>query len=121
MNDQLALTLVTLADKLDTTVEHLWQVMIAQAYISAMTDLALTVVWILLTIVATVFVYKKNSESADEDGRKWPNGIEMIAYIVVAYMVISSVVMLVLIPNDIITALYNPEYWALQQIMSLAK
>ncbi len=121
MNDQLALTLVTLADKLDTTVEHLWQVMIDQAYISAMTDLALTVVWILLTIVATVFVCKKNVESADEDGRKWPNGIEMIAYIVVAYMAISSVVMLVTIPDDIITALYNPEYWALQQLMSLAK
>jgi hypothetical protein len=121
MNEQLALTLVTLADKLDTTVEHLWQVMIDQAYISAMTNLTLGIMWILATIVATVFVFKKSKEPADEDGRKWSYGIELIVYVVVAYMVIASLVILMMIQNDIITALYNPEYWALQQLMSLAK
>lgn len=107
--------LKTLADKLGTTTEYLWNALLRQAPISATTDIIQT----LILAVATYGLYrihcrfKKNNEY--DDFEAWP-AVPMI-FAAGIFTLLWVVVLVSGVPN-IINGYFNPEYWALHEIMS---
>jgi hypothetical protein len=113
--EEMSILLRELADKLGTTTEYLWIIMVRQAYVSAAVDLVLVllfipfaffVYWVVKKAVASVF------EVEDLDA-----GYVAVLSILVAigmgwllYIVISI--------KSIATGFFNPEAWALQEIIS---
>lgn len=117
MTPELEKTLIALADKLGTTVEHLWSVMIYQARIVAIQNaVTLAIIGAVLFFAGRVLITRwrsyDNKDEAMADGLIVMGGA--------AYTVIGSVLALVAIfaVNEMITAIFNPEYWALSQILS---
>jgi hypothetical protein len=116
MNKETTELLQQLAAKLGTTAEHLWAILIRQAFISACTDLLLYASTIFLVwMCAKKFPQWLSSSNHDPDSDThfayiW---VFAIASITAAILVIGSVMTI----PDTITAFANPEYWALKQIL----
>lgn len=106
-----------LAAKLGTTVEYLWGVMLSQAPVAAMNNLIFIVTTTVLTWLC-VRRHKKLIEPIDE----YRNGYDEVANVtlMICWLVVCAVgviASLFLIPATV-TALVNPEYWALKQILN---
>ena len=110
MNDELSKALAKLADKLGTTAEHLWQVLIRQARVEVVTDTG----FILLTAVCLYGLWRWWKSALKRD----PDDGEMIGLVICSIcglvLFIASLVNVYEIP----TLIFNPEYWAIQQIFS---
>jgi len=104
-----------LALKLGVTTEYLWTVLIRQAKISGVMNAA----GILLIIVLGFILFKayKYAEKKDLlDSQAWDFGL-LVSYIIWAGMIIISPILF----YNMITALMNPEYWALSEILDTLK
>ena len=118
--EELTKLLSQLAEKLGTTTEYLWGVLIKQARIEAITGILDIILFIALLIPFYIYIkwfskhYRKLYDN-DTEILHW-----FITVIVGIIMVIWFFVCICDI-NNIITALNNPEYWALKQVMSLVK
>ena len=105
-----------LADKLGVTSAHLWEVLIKQAKISAITDLVWFMFYIPFFIIGTWVVIKKWD--------KWYGACSYEAQvpfvIFISTLALVAVILLIVticgIPN-IISGFFNPEYWALDKII----
>jgi len=115
--ENLTQLLENLANKLGTTTEYLWGIMIKQAYISGVTSL----VWLVIALIGTFFwfqglnyVRKNWKELYDDESVVW-----WVMCLVVGIIIIS----LIFIENDsnFVTALLNPEYWALEKVLETIK
>jgi len=91
-----------LADKLGTTAEHLWAVLVRQAVIEATTNL---VILGSLGVVVVVFAMWTFMQDRDEDWR----GIGVVA--VLLFSAIAAMVC-----SNEIPQLMNPEYYAFKQL-----
>jgi hypothetical protein len=70
MNEHLQKELANLASKLGTTSEHLWGVLVRQAYIDGLSSLFVVTVCLILTvitIVSFVFMHRKHRGILDKD------------------------------------------------------
>ena len=109
MNDKL---LEQMASRLGTTVEHLWGVLIKQAPLAAMEHLIwvgiLLISFIILVILSLVL--KKLEFGAEI--RIW---IGLGAFVCIVATFIQGFLSL----HDYLTATYNPEYWAFEQMTKL--
>jgi len=118
MNDELQKQLATLAAKLGTSVEHLWNVLIRQAKIQAIED----IVFVLFTAGLTFLLVKlwssfyKNGDGFESFA---DNHIPVAIGIILASIadVIMIVISVVLSISTIPTELLNPEYWALHELI----
>lgn len=122
MNEQLQQALTELCDKLGTTVEHLWTVLIRQAYISGTTNLVTILVCGLACVWSFKFVHKKTkTPPATEDDRypcaEWEDEAGGVAWVVWAILTFSYLLGVVYSAESIIGSLFNPEYWALKQLI----
>ncbi len=111
-----------LAEKLGTTTEYLWGVLITQAKVSAIIDL----IYIVLVSIIGVIIYKvhkhlmKENENGDtryyilEDSAVIPMFIVSIVWSVLFIVCFFSL-------GNIISGLINPEYWALEQVLDIVK
>ena len=125
MNQKTEQLLRELADKFETTTEHLWEVMIQQASITAPLYAIAASFLIGVTFIAWCFVMSKTTprpnslDSSRPHKAEWKNeeavGVWAILISVTA-VVIGLVSYLVFLAA---TAALNPEYWALQQILEL--
>jgi hypothetical protein len=121
MNETTTKLIEQLAEKLGTTVEHLFAVLVRQAPISASVYFA----WSLTLFVAVVLwirlVQKKNKEAKSDDCSVW--AVDGPAYIFswagivgvgffMSFSLFSSI-------EDMIIAFANPEYFALIKILQL--
>jgi hypothetical protein len=105
-----------LADRLGTTAAHLWGVLIRQAYISAAVDV---VQYAVIAYVAYRLArytnwfcgldWEKKCEASEYTG-----GVLVAAWCVMALFVIIAFIS---IPTTI-AALRNPEYWALNKVLT---
>lgn len=115
MNEQTLNALKELAAKLGTTAEHLWSVLIRQAYISFATDLVLYFVLALAMWLSfkKLFPFLSNRIHEDPDGD--------FAYWIAAGMTATLLVLCILLAifniTDTVTKIANPEYWALMRIL----
>jgi hypothetical protein len=114
MNDKL---LQDLANKLGTTSEYLWGVLVkqahAQVYIDIVSDvLGLGLIFVLLKTAN--YLWKKFKEDDDRDG------CAILAVACLFFAVVLSLALIFSIP-DTMTAAMNPEYWALDKVLDAIK
>jgi ABC-type proline/glycine betaine transport system permease subunit len=117
--EQIAPLLEKLANKLGTTADHLWGVMIVQARIDGYVTLA----QIAIMVVATFFYVKglkyflKNAEEMHE------GAFAASVICVVIGAIIGIIVWLTTFfnLNLLIASFFNPEYYALHEIMQALK
>lgn len=115
-----------LAEKFGTTAQHLWEVMVRQAPISAWINVLHTGV---LVIISSIAVYtaarwckfcwerKTNRQRYNE----WESDVSpVLASIAVSVAIVAltiTTIVLLAAAGDLVTALYNPEYWALSKFL----
>ena len=107
MNEQMMKMLEVLANKLGTTAEHLWGILIKQAYITAWTDIIL-----LISFIIILFVFGKISFKFLADFDRI-----LVSTIIVTVL---GILMGNFIP-EIVNGFCNPEYWAFKNILSCIK
>jgi hypothetical protein len=123
MMDQNTLQAMTaLAQKLGTTAEHLWGVLLRQAPISGAIDLAFMAALVVACIVWWRAVISKTTERKRTDDDRYPRAewAEEGAFFAIASAVMLTLLTLILCAEGFtmaVAAFVNPEYWALRQII----
>lgn len=122
MNEQQTKLIEQLAMKLGTTTEYLWGVMCKQAQVDAILSIVLVSSAIVLSIVVGLVANKLRKELDKE--AKWTDNIEdflimSMLWTIIACVVFDFIVMFSI--GNIIIALSNPEYWALQELIGMLK
>jgi hypothetical protein len=122
MNDKTLELLTRLADKFGTTVDHLWGVLVKQASLEAVTEILLAIAVVALWLWAFRFVTAKTKTPAEtpEDRyphAEWRNEVAFVAWLIVAVGLLIALVQVSIATTTGITALLNPEYWALKQLL----
>jgi hypothetical protein len=120
MNEELQKQLASLASKLGTTSEHLWGVLIRQAYIEAISSLCTVVVCLILAAAAIycfVSLQRRYKEVSLQELRlsMWPPP-EYIRWFILG--VVLFFLLLVASSNFywLISDMFNPEYFALKAL-----
>ena len=116
--EKLTELLAQLAAKFGTTVEHLWSIMIRQAYISSILDIIFYILFI-INIIACYKVYRYCYKTDKFDNSRYYNNEETL-YIPMFLWALLSVILIIVMCTSItstITGLINPEYWTLKQIL----
>lgn len=113
MNTQLETTINMLCDKFGTTAEHLWGVLMKQAYIAV----TMHTIGIFLFILADLFGFfylKKNTQklltSFDSDNYYIVWGLYLFFNVLI-------LAILIIEGHKIFSPLFNPEYWAIKQLI----
>jgi hypothetical protein len=115
MDDKTTTLVEKLAEKLGTTAEHLWDVLLHQAPISGGIDLV-------TDIVMVRFVKDKTTKPAKTEYSKYPQaeweneGASMAWVAVAVYLIITGIVVIGSAERTL-AAFFNPEYWALSHIL----
>lgn len=118
MNDEAIKLLESIASKLGTTTEYLWNVLLSEAKYDAIVSI------IQLTIM-TVFIYftiklhiKFCKEIDDKNSIYYDNeytvGLPMIFAAIISAIFIFIILMGL---PELISSIFNPEYWALKRIL----
>jgi hypothetical protein len=122
MNEETLQAITALAQKLGTTSEYLWSVLIQQAYLEAGLSLINLIVWGIITffVVKIVYLKTKTPLETDEDHypkAQWVEEGAVAAWLVSGVLILIAFIIISVEFNSLITALFNPEYWALKQII----
>ena len=119
MKEEIAPLLRELASELSTTTEYLWEVMVRQASIYAISSILFAAFAFIVLILGTLIVYIKSKKAGglieylDPDESPIPLMLTIALTAGWFLMILGSIVALF----DIVTAILNPEYWALNQIL----
>ena len=122
MNEQTTKLIEQLAQKLGTTAEYLWSVLLRQAPIDATIQLVQTIIVLLFGFVWWR-IHKHFSKNVKSEHGYMESGYERHEEIAVVPMMIAGVVfavaLLICFANfdNIINGYFNPEYWALESIL----
>jgi cellobiose-specific phosphotransferase system component IIC len=113
MNDATIKLIEDLALKFGTTVEHLWMVLTKQAFLNAVSCCAKASIVLLLTFLwwKLLSMWLKKEE-ADQDIKKFCYNLSAVVTGVVLFFVFAWT-------DTAFTGFFNPEYWALQQILHI--
>lgn len=118
MNEQTERSIRELAEKLGTTTEHLWGVLVKQAPITATCQL-LGWLYILAGAIAAFLIcrycIRKFNGPSDKDEEWWTLAF-LFGVLCLACAVI-SIAELFLGASMVAAGFFNPEYWALKQIL----
>jgi hypothetical protein len=122
MNEQTTKLVEQLAIKLGTTADYLWSVLLKQAPISALTDL----IYFMLISIGGIILFKTHKSFSKPGEDTWENKYDKSDGLVVAMGVIAVIWVLLFIVaflslGNVINGFFNPEYWALNQILSNLK
>lgn len=111
MNKETLAVVEALAKHLNTTAEHLWGVLVAQAGITAITDgVLLVAMWgVIITYLLHFNKLSKLWNDADTAGS--------ILFVVGGAVSVILALCQFATLSELLTCLLNPEYWALQQIL----
>ena len=118
MNEQTVKLLEQLAQKLGTTTEYLWGILVRQALISSIQD-------IILFVSATLFcgmlfwLHIRFCKSDDSGYSLYDRYEENLGFPMIMVAIVGTVVWVVgiFLLGDAINGLFNPEYWALKEIL----
>jgi hypothetical protein len=117
-DDKIANLLEELANKLGTTMEHLWNILIHQAYVEAFKNISIIAFFIIAEMLIFKYVIKYNKGKRFEDIDDDFGFIAVILFIVILVLII--IIIMSLVPETI-DAIFNPEYWALNHILKCIK
>lgn len=110
MNEDALKTLAAMAEKMGTTADHLWQVLLRQAPISGLIDLCVMLAWLAASVAMLRLAHKKQ-DSGDE-------GLVVALWAGAVCVLAISAVIISCGASSVIAAFLNPEYWALMQILN---
>lgn len=116
MDDQTTKALQELASKLGTTVTYLWHILIRQAFITGMKHL----IFYFFVVIIGVVLFKLHKKFS-KPGGKYEGGDA--PELVKCPMIVFFIFWLILVGGSIATmsatidCFFNPEYWALNEIM----
>lgn len=104
MNEQTEKLIRELAEKLGTTVEHLWDVLTRQALISGVTDVVLWVGFATGLVISYRLLKRHSQEWSDElgVGLAWAVWVVFLSAFVINVSINAETIM---------AAFFNPEYW----------
>lgn len=123
--DKIMPILEKLAEKFNTTTDHLWEIIVGQAMVVFATNVLLYILGIIICIIgikAMVIFFRRAILPSEEDTLDNPYGMAfVISIIVVSLITLSTTVFFLLSITNTITALVNPEYWALNEVFYLLK
>lgn len=113
MNEQTIKLIEKIAQKLGTTSEYLWSILLKQAHIDATLKVFLLIsailLWILLFKIHLRFHKKEVYEEYEE--------IAVVPMVIATTLItLFSIISFFCIP-DIFNGYFNPEYWALKRIL----
>ena len=122
MDDKTLQALTALANKLGTTAEYLWGVLLRQAPLTGTIDLMLNFAWVIGAVLWCRFVVRKTTPKklTDDDQHPYAEWTDeaaffswaaAVAIVLIAGLVVSGSL------RTTVAALANPEYWALRQIL----
>src|ERR1700746_2679339 len=120
MSEDLNNELAGLASKLGISVEHLWGVLVRQAYIDGISSLATTLVCVLLGVVIIYAFFYLRRKFKNTPHQEWtqPFGVLLEPF----GFVILGIVLLVIITigSDnlywVVSDFYSPEFYALRHL-----
>lgn len=100
-----------LANQLGVAVPYLWEVLVNQAHVAAVTSiLFLAAVFVVVSVLLFLF-----TKSLKED---WDVGGPIILCLLVVFGIV-FIIQIFEFAYTVPTAFLNPEYWALKQIMNM--
>lgn len=122
MNDQTITALDKLASQLGTTSEYLWGILLRQAPFSA----TVLLVQIILIFIAVYALYRLHVyfSTEDEDGRSlYYEKQEVLQFpmFICACILGIFIIAAFLLFENILWGFFNPEYWALTEVVSALK
>jgi hypothetical protein len=118
MNEQTETLVRELAEKLGTTVEHLWEVTIRQAAITAVSNGIIIALLVLIVGWAYKLVRAKTTCPQPTADHQYPSADwSEIAWIGFGFGALIATVFILPGLHETITCLLNPEYWALKQLL----
>lgn len=112
MNDQTTKLITDLAAKLGTTADHLWGVLIRQAPISAAVNAV--VLLVLLTVCTVLWVLSARRLT---NPKKVDEAPTLILTVMAACMSFCLAVMSFVVVDGVASGFFNPEYWALKEVL----
>ena len=122
MNTEITDLLTTLADKLGTTSEYLWGILLRQAPISA----TITLVHIIFIVLSGIFLWKLHkyfSKETDEKYSMYDRGDGGLEALIIGLSILILIIGIVLFfaIESMFNGYFNPEYWALNKILNTLK
>jgi hypothetical protein len=111
MDDKTEKLIRDLAEKLGTTSEHLWTVMVRQAPISGVTAIFEAAIMIIAVVAAFYFVQDKTATNAWMGEGAFFAWFGWVIFTVVVFMAVCCSI------EDTVSAIFNPEYWALNKLL----
>ena len=122
MNEETLKLVEQLAQKLGTTTEYLWGVLIKQAPIDAFTNLF----YVLATIISGIGLYKLHKyflkENEHNNSLYYEHEELLVGPMIIAALIWSTIAIICFFSmGEIIIGFINPEYWALNEILKAAK
>jgi len=122
MNEQTTKLVEQLAIKLGTTADYLWSVLLKQAQISALTDL----IYFILISIGGIILFKAHKSFSKKGEGIYTNKYDKSEYFGIVMVIITTIwVILFFIAffslGNVINGFFNPEYWALNEILSNLK
>lgn len=117
MNEKLTELLEKLALKLGTTTEFLWVVLVKEAHLVAITDL----IYIAMAIIAWIPMWKTHfyllnvKNQINYDNNDWTGIVIIILAVILLVLTLATLANI----GEIIDGFFNPEFWALNYILSM--
>ncbi|KKK97140.1 hypothetical protein LCGC14_2655720 [marine sediment metagenome] len=109
-----------LADKLGTTAEFLWEVLLRQAMVEGVFNVFVSLLWTLI-VVATLIGYRKIWVALP---KAFPNDSDGVLLLRILLGAASALLVILGTAGGIfgsiriaLTCFVNPEYWALQEVL----
>lgn len=113
VSEELLKRIDMLAQKMGTTIDHLWQVLVRQAYVEGY----FAIFWIILEVFLVTIAVRYIGKSIDLDKKGNCSGSRGLASVVLAVLTIIFLLTACYQCSDI-SYLFNPEYYALNQFKS---
>lgn len=122
MNESTETMIRELADKLGTTSEYLFGVLVKQAPISSLTDLAVLSIWGLAVWLGFKAIRKNSkvppaTEEEEHPRSNWGDDAISVALTVWGVFTFFFLLISGLSITLIVSGIFNPEYWALKQLL----
>jgi hypothetical protein len=121
MNKETIKLIEVLANKLGTTSEYLWSILLRQAPIDAALNLLqmaiVVALWFVFLKIHKSLLVEKGNGMWSESTYKSNEGAE--TFMVVSFITLAAASILCLFNmHSTINGFFNPEYWAIQEILS---
>lgn len=116
MNAELSQVLADLAQQFGTTVPHLWAVMLRQARVEAIVGLVYFAI-VVAAVVGYAFWLPRIRHAWGDGLLDKGATLHAVGGLVCAVLLLAMVFVGLLGINDVVTALVNPEFFAIRQVL----